>query len=353
MQIDRIKVTDYEQVLRATDPASGLKAFIAVHSTALGPAIGGTRMWPYENEEAALKDVLRLSAGMTWKSAVAGTGLGGGKSVIIGDSRTDKAEPLLRAMGRFVDRLDGIYYAAEDVGTTPSDLEIMAKETQYVTGLPRELGGSGNPSPFTAQGVFRGIQACVAHRLNKRSLAGVTVAVQGLGSVGAALCRHLKEADADLILADIDDDRVTVLADELEARTVPTNEILSVVCDVLAPCALGGIINSKTIPQLRCSIVAGAANNQLEKPEDGEALRARGILYAPDFVINAGGIINIAVEVRAQPYDAEAAHRWVDRIHQNVTDIIQLAEHDSVATNVAALMLARRRVEERHQTMES
>jgi leucine dehydrogenase len=344
MIIREIHVDGYERVAKATDPETGLVAFIAVHSTVLGPAIGGIRMWPYASEKEALTDVLRLAQGMSFKSAVADTGLGGGKSVIIGDSRTQKTEALFEAMGRFVNVFDGTYYPAEDVGTTVENLEWVARTSQWVAGLPIDKGGSGNPSRYTALGTFLGVQACLEEVFGTPDLAGRTVAIQGVGSVGARVARHLAKAGAALVLADVHQDAVAALSEELQAEVVAPERIYDVTCDVFSPHALGSVINDKTLPRLRCPIVAGAANNQLERDEHGEVLRKRGIVYAPDFVINAGGIINVGCEFLPGGYDPDVALDRVHRIHDAVAEVLRVGKEKGISTHQAALEVARLRI---------
>ena len=327
---------EHESVLFFTDKETGLKAILAVHDTTLGPALGGTRMWNYASEEEALKDVLRLSRGMTYKSALAGLKLGGGKSVIIADPHSDKSEALFEAFGRAVDRLNGSYIAAEDVGTSVADLEVARRVTPHIAGISE--GGAGDPSPATAWGVFNGIRASVKHKLGKDNLEGVKVAVQGLGHVGYILCQYLHEAGAELLVADIFDDSVKRAVQELGATAVPADQIHAAEADVFAPCALGGAINPNTIGELKVSIVAGSANNQLETPEMGEFLREKGILYAPDYVINAGGIILISHE--GPTFNRDAAMGQVAEIHDTLLDIFKRAETEQKPTDVVADKIA-------------
>jgi leucine dehydrogenase len=331
--------TDHEQVLIARDADTGYHGIIAIHSTALGPAVGGTRFWNYATEDDALTDCLRLSQGMTYKTALAGLPLGGGKSIIIGNSAAPNREALLRAHGRFVDTLQGRYITAEDVGTSPADMEILRLETQHVAGL---LGRSGDPSPFTARGVFRAIQASSKFLRNSDDLSGSTVAIQGCGHVGYNLAKWLHEAGAKLIVADINKDNVTRLVDEFDAETVHPSEIFSVPADIFAPCALGGVINDETIPQLKVQIVAGAANNQLLEERHGTMLRDRNILYAPDYVANAGGVLNGCVEVLG--WEADHALRKVDEIYETILRIFESAQAGGITTNQAADRLAEDRL---------
>jgi len=335
---------EHEQVAICHDRDSGLRAIIAVHDTTLGPGLGGIRMWTYPSDDAAMLDVLRLSEGMTYKNSLAGLPLGGGKTVVVGDPRTDKTPAKFVALGGFIDRLNGSYLAAEDVGTTTDDAELVATRTQYITGLPVARGGSGDPSPMTAWGVVCGIRAALAEaRGGDGSLEGVHVAVQGLGHVGADVARHLLNAGARVTVADIYADRVGPLA-ELGAEEAPPDAVHAVECDVLSPCALGAGINGTTLPELRCRIIAGAANNQLADESMGDELQARGILYAPDFAINAGGVINIGEELQG-PYDPDRARRSVERIGDTLAAVFERARETGVSTHTAALAMARERID--------
>ncbi|MEM7200803.1 MAG: Glu/Leu/Phe/Val dehydrogenase dimerization domain-containing protein [Planctomycetota bacterium] len=340
MELTDIPVPGFERLARAVDPESGLQAIICVHDTTLGPSLGGLRMWDYATEEEALFDVKRLARGMTYKSAVARTGLGGGKSVIIGKPATTKSEALYLAMGRFIEAFDGSYITAEDVNTSTADLEIVRRATRHVTGLSRDAGGCGDPSPFTAYGVFLGLREAVAWRRGKADLNGVRVAVQGVGSVGSGLVRHLVTAGAKVLIADRRQDRVASLVDELGVEGVAESEILFADVDVLAPCALGAILDGDSIPQLRCEIVAGAANNVLLAPEHGKLLRDRDILYAPDYVINAGGIIHIAVSLERGGYDEAASNQRVERIPEALRELWSIARAESIPASDAADRLA-------------
>jgi leucine dehydrogenase len=333
---------EHEQVVVCHEPEAGLRAIIAVHDTTLGPALGGIRMWRYDSDEAALTDVLRLSRGMTYKNALAGLDLGGGKTVVLGDPRTQKTDLLFRALGRFVDSLGGRYLAAEDVGTSTADAELVALETTHITGLPVGRGGSGDPSPMTAWGVFCGIRAALAEAGLGEEFAGVRVAVQGAGHVGAGLVRHLLDAGARVTVADLYPDRVEPLV-ALGAGTCPADQVHLEECEVFAPCALGAVIRPETIDSLRCRVVAGAANNQLLDPAMGDALHARGIVYAPDFVINAGGVINISEEL-GRAYDPERARRSVERIAATLAAVFARSRRDGIAPHAAADRLAEERI---------
>lgn len=340
MEITEIPTEGYERVVRCRDQASGLHAIISVHSTLLGPSLGGLRMWPYASEDDALYDVLRLSKGMTYKSAVAHTGLGGGKAVILGDPRTAKSEALYLAMGEFVDSLGGSYITAEDVNTTIADLEIIRRVTKWVTGLSEADGGSGNPSPYTAYGVYLGVRAALGWQLGSDQLKGRTVAIQGVGAVGSDLCRRLVKDGAEVVIADRNEERVQSLVDELAVRSVAEAEILFQPVDVLAPCALGAVLDDNTIPKLQCKIVAGAANNPLRDPKHGEDLVARGILYAPDYVINAGGIINVSTELMPGGFDKKASLERIERIPKALRELWTIAKQENIAPNIASNRLA-------------
>ncbi len=329
----------HEQVVFGHDAASGLNAIIAIHNTRLGPALGGCRMWPYASEDEALTDVLRLARGMTYKSALAGLAYGGGKAVILGDPRKDKSQALFLAMGRLVDSLGGRYTTAEDVGTSVDDVEVMARATRHVAGT--RTAGAGDPSPSTAYGVFVGIRAAVAHKLGRNSLDGVAVAVQGVGHVGYHLCRLLYQAGAWLTVTDIDGVAVERAADEFGAEPVAPAAIYGIPGEVFAPCALGAVINDETIERLQAPIIAGSANNQLAEPRHGVELMRRGVLYAPDYVINAGGVINISHEDPA--YDKRAAVNHVARIHDTLREIFGRAKAAGIPTSEAADRMAEER----------
>lgn len=326
---------DHEQVVFCSDKASGLKAIIAVHSTKLGAAVGGCRMWDYASDEEALVDVLRLSKGMTYKNALAGLSMGGGKSVIIGDAKTLKSDELFKAFGNALNGLNGRYYSAEDVNITTSDIAVANSVTPYVTGTE---GKSGNPAPFTALGTFLGIKASVKHKFKRDDLTGLTVAVQGLGSVGFYLCEHLHKAGAKLIVTDINQEALDKAATEFGAKVVGLDEIYDQPADIYAPCALGATINENTIDRIQAKIVAGCANNQLATPEFDQALVERGILYAPDYVINAGGIINVSFE---NDYCADKSTKKVEEIYDTLIDIFEKADASSQPTGIIADEMAR------------
>ena len=333
----------HETIVHCHDAATDLTAIIAIHDTRLGPALGGCRMWRYADEDAALTDALRLSRSMTYKSALAGLPFGGGKSVIIGDPMTEKTPALMVAMGQAVERISGRYIVAEDVGIGTDDVTLMAEATDHVAGLP---GQGGDPSMATAYGVYLGIRAAVSFRLGRNSLDGIRVAVQGLGHVGQSVCERLWNDGARLVVADLNQSATTRAADIYQAEIAPPESIHACAVDVYAPCALGAIANDETIPQMQAKVVAGSANNQLARPRHGIDLAERGILYAPDYVINAGGIINIAHEPwhTGRPYDRAAAFADVEHIHDTLMEIFAEARSESVSTSDAADRVAERRL---------
>ena len=342
--IERMNDDGHEQVAIFSDPGTGLKAIIAIHDTTLGPACGGTRMWPYESEAEAVTDALRLSQAMTYKSAAAGLHFGGGKGVIIGDPRQDKSEALMRAYGRFVDTLGGRYLTTTDVGTTGRDLEYIKQETGHVTGLSVNLGGSGDTSIMTGLGLYMGMRACAEEVWGQEGLRGKTVAVQGFGKVASRLCQHLMEEDTRIIVTDVFDDALDRARDWGLEVTAP-DSILSADCDIFSPCALGGVLNPQTIPQLQCRVVAGGANNQLLSDGDGEELHRRGILYAPDYIVNAGGIINVEAEMGDAGYSEERAREKTERIHEIMGSVIRASQSSEISTAAAAARLAEERLE--------
>lgn len=336
---DTLAEMGHEQVVVCSDPTAGYRGIIAIHSTTLGPALGGTRFWKYANDDEAVIDALRLSRGMTYKNAVAGLNLGGGKAVIIGDNKTKSREMIFRAHGRFVESLGGRYVTAEDVGTSPADMDFVQMETEYVAGL---AGRSGDPSPVTAHGVFRTIEASAQFLWGSDDLTSRTVSLQGCGHVGYYLAKELSQAGAKLIVTDIDAERVRRVVSEFGATAVKPDEIYGVEADVFAPCALGAIINDKTIPQLRVEVVAGGANNQLAEPRHGDQLEERGILYAPDYVANAGGVINVYSELAG--WDSSRSLRKADEIYDTILGVFEIAKQDGVPTYQAADRLAERRL---------
>lgn len=341
---EAIGTETHEEVLFGADRETGLRTIIAIHDTSLGPALGGTRFYPYVDEDAALRDVLRLAKGMTLKSAAAGLDLGGGKAVIIGDPAKSWSEDLIRSYGRVIDSLGGRYVTAEDVGTTVQDMVLISKETPWVSGLPLEDGGSGDPSPATARGVMAALRAIGERLWGSDDLAGRRLAVQGVGKVGMDLVRRLTEAGAETIVADPNAAAVAFAVETYGSKAVPIEEVYDIECDVFSPCALGAVLNDGTIPRLRCTAIAGSANNQLAVDHDVERIVDRGILYAPDFVVNAGGVINIAVETDG--YSLERAAVMVDRIYNNLTSVFETADAEGLDPQTAAMRFATRRIDE-------
>lgn len=341
---DQIARKHHEQVVFCHDEASGLRAIIAIHDTTLGPALGGTRFYPYGSDEEALIDVLRLSRGMTYKSAASGLNLGGGKAVILGNPKKLKNEMLFRAYGRFVQGLAGRYFTAEDVGTTVRDMEWVRHETDYVTGISRALGGSGDPSPMTALGVFVGMKAAMVKQTGNDSLAGKRVSVQGVGAVGRHLVDQLVADGAQVVICDIDQDNLRrVTSKHPEILVVAPDDIYDAAVDVYAPCAMGATLNPDTIPRLKAGVVAGSANNQLAvEDRDGAALAERGIVYTPDYVINAGGLMNVANELEG--YNDTRAKQQVSGIFDIIQDIFTIADEEGVLPFKAANTLALRRI---------
>ncbi len=333
---------EHEEVIFCHDKNVGLKAIIAIHNTSLGPALGGTRMWNYKTEEDALTDVLRLSKGMTYKAAAAGLNLGGGKAVIIGDPKTQKSEGLFRAFGQYINSLNGKYITAEDVGTGVNDMEHIFMETPWVTGIPKDFGGSGDPSPYTAHGVLMGIKAAANEKFGTDSLKGMRIAVQGLGNVGSNLVKYLFEEGAKIIVSDIDQTRIKYLHDLYKVESVSPEAILSVECEIQAPCAMGAVVNDQSISKFKCKVIAGGANNQLAEARHGDQLRELDILYAPDYVINAGGLMNVFVELEG--YSAERAFDKTRKVYDNIKKVIEIAKRDNIGTHTAADRLAEERI---------
>ncbi len=342
--IAQMSIHNHEQILFCNDNATGLKAIIAVHNTILGPSLGGTRFWNYNNETEALTDVLRLSRGMTYKSSVAGINLGGGKAVIIGDPKKIKNEALLRRFGKFVNSLGGKYITAEDVAMTSRDMEIIKMETDYVSGLPENMGGSGDPSPVTAYGVYVSMKASARETWGSDSLNGKKVLVQGIGHVGEVLVSHLTKEGAKVYINDISEERLKQVADKYKAEVVSADKMFDLDIDVYAPCALGATVNDTTLSKLKCKIICGAANNQLaDENIHGETVGKKGILYAPDFVVNAGGIINVYYELDG--YNRERALAHAEKIYDTTYNLFQLAKAEKIATYKAANKLGEQRLE--------
>ena len=335
----------HEQVLFCSDNDLGLKAIIAIHNTTLGPALGGTRIWQYASDMEALNDVLRLSRGMTFKAAISGLNLGGGKAVIIGDPRAPKSEAFMRRFGKFVNNLNGKYITAEDVGTKPKYMEYIRMETPHVTGIPVEMGGSGDPSPVTAFGTYLGMKASMKRLTGNDSLSGKKVIVQGIGNVGYTLVEYLTKENAKVFVYDIFPDKLEGVVRDFGATIIKESEVYSMPCDIYAPCALGATLNPVTIPLLNCKIVCGAANNQLlDETEDAISLQERSIIYAPDFVVNAGGLINVYTELEG--YDRNRAMTKAEGIYDTTLSIFQYADSNQKTTSESAIILAQKRVNE-------
>ncbi len=345
MKIELLDVAGYKKVFKVTDASVGLNAFIALHDLTLGPALGGVRIYPYHTSDEALTDVLRLAEGMTYKNAIAQLGLGGGKSVIMTDPKTQKTPKLLQAFGKAVEQLGGEYICAQDVGCTSEDLKEIRKETRYVVGLIDDKS-SGNPSIFTSYGIYRAMQATMQVLTGSDSLKDLTIAIQGMGNVGSNLAEFLFWAGANLIIADVDPKAIHNAVIRYAPLVVSSKEIFSVKCDILAPCALGAVLNDQTIPELRCRAVVGGANNQLLLPSHGDALRHRGVIYAPDFVANAGGAINVTAELEPGGYHPVNSRDKVRAIHDSLLEIYEIAKKRGESTNEAAVALAKHRLKE-------
>jgi leucine dehydrogenase len=342
---NQVATYEHEQVVFFHDKASGLKSIVAIHNTVLGPSLGGTRFWNYTSEAEAINDVLRLSRGMTYKAAITGLNLGGGKAIIIGDARKDKSEALFRRYGKFVQSLGGKYITAEDVGTNTKDMEYISMETKYVTGIPESMGGGGDPSPVTAYGVFLGLKAAVKERYGSDSLEGKKVAVQGVGHVGEYLVKQLTESGAKVFITDIYKDRVQDVVSKYKVTAVEPDAIYDQDVDIYSPCALGATVNTETIERLKCSIIAGAANNQLEKEEiHGKTLIEKGILYAPDFLINAGGLINVGAELDG--YNRSRVMMQTERIYERALEVFKISKEENIPTQQAAMKIAERRIKD-------
>ncbi len=345
LEVTEIDVPGYERVVRGVDDASGLHAIVAVHDTTLGPALGGLRMWKYENEGEALTDVKRLARGMTYKSALAQTGLGGGKAVIIGDSQADKSRALFHAVGELINTLNGQYITAEDVGIAVADLDQIAEVCRWVSGRNLENGGSGNPSPYTARGVFVGLKACLEELFDSDSFQGKHFAVQGIGAVAKPLCEAIRERRGRITACDVNAKNIAWAQKNLDGvEIVEPDAIYDVECDVFVPCALGAIVNDRTLPRFRTKAIAGCANNVLAEPEHANALQSRGILYAPDYVINAGGIINVSCEFEKGGYDEAVAIPKIDNIYHALKEIFATARSEGITTAGAADHVAERRL---------
>ena len=342
--IGNMQTMGHEQVVFCNDSETGLKAIIAIHDTTLGPALGGTRMWKYTNEADALHDVLRLSRGMTYKAAISGLKLGGGKAVIIGDSTIDKTEALMKKFGEYVNSLGGRYITAEDVGMSTKDMKYVREMTKYVTGIPESMGGSGDPSPVTAYGVYWGMKAATKFKWGSDSLKEKSILVQGVGHVGENLVRYASEEGAKVFITDINEDKLTQVSEKFGSEIVLGESIYDMDIDIYAPCALGSTLNTNTINRLNCGVIAGAANNQLEDEKlHGEMIKQKGIVYAPDFLINAGGLINVYSEING--YDREKSLSKTKKIYDTTLEILSKAEIEDITTHNAAFEIAVQRIE--------
>ena len=333
----------HEQVSYFHDPTLGLKGIVAIHNTVLGPALGGCRMWNYKSEKDALIDVLRLSKGMTYKAAIAGLNLGGGKAVIIGDPKSDKSEELFRSFGRFIEGLGGRYITAEDVGTSIKDMDHVRMETKYVTGIPKSMGGSGDPSPVTAYGVYMGMKACAKYCWEKDHLQAKKIVVQGVGNVGEYLVQYLSEEGADIYISDISQEKLDEVQSKYNVTVIDNSDVLDFDMDIFAPCALGGILNTSNIERLKCKIVCGGANNQLEdEVRDSLHLKKREIVFAPDFLVNSGGLINVYSEING--YDKEKSINKTKEIYQTTLDILNKSNKEGITSYASAMKIAEERI---------
>ncbi|MFZ0489547.1 MAG: Glu/Leu/Phe/Val dehydrogenase [Salegentibacter sp.] len=342
----QLSFDNHEQVVFCNDKDTGLKAIIGIHNTVLGPALGGTRMWNYSSEWEALNDVLRLSRGMTFKSAVTGLNLGGGKAVIIGDAKTQKTPELMRRFGEFVNSLGGKYITAEDVGMETADMDTVREVTPYVTGISESKGGAGNPSPVTAYGVYMGMKAAAKHKFGNDNLDGKSVLVQGIGHVGESLVEYLAKEGAKVFISDINEERLGQVSSKYGAVVFEDADVYSANVDIYAPCALGATVNDDTISRLKAQVIAGAANNQLaDEVKHGKILKEKGIVYAPDFLINAGGIINVYAEL--ENYGREEIMKKTENIYNTTLEILQNADRNDITTHFAALQVAQQRIEDR------
>jgi len=343
-KLANMDIYEHENVVFCNDEETGLKAIIAMHDTTLGPALGGTRMWNYASEEDALRDVLRLSRGMTYKAAISGLNLGGGKAVIIGDSAKDKSEKLMRKFGQFVETLSGRYITAEDVGMNTKDMEYVRMETEHVTGIPKSMGGSGDPSPVTAYGVYMGMKATAKFLWDNDSLNGKRIVVQGVGHVGEFLVKYLSDEGANVFICDINPERLEAVKNNFGASIIDNNSILDFNMDIYAPCALGGVLNTESIGKLKCAIVCGGANNQLENEErDSLHLKNRGIIFAPDFLVNSGGLINVYSEIKG--YSKEISLEKTKEIFNTTLDILNKSKAEGISSYVAAMNIAKERIQ--------
>ena len=341
--LDQLSASGHKKVVFCNDPDAGLKAIIAIHDTTLGPALGGTRMWNYATEAEALDDVLRLSRSMTYKAAITGLNLGGGKAVIIGDSRSGKTEAMMRSFGRYIKNLNGEYITAEDVGTTTRDMEYIRMETKYVTGVPESIGGAGNPAPHTAQGVYLGIKACVKEVFGTDMLAGRSVVVQGIGNVGEHLVKLLRNENVEVYISDINQDRLQQVARKYNAKPVSADKIFTINADIYAPCALGATVNDATISKMKFAIIAGSANNQLaDEQVHGQMLLDKGILFAPDYLINAAGLINCYSELTG--FGGNRTVQLTENIYNATRDVIKKSKKESIPTILAANHIAEQRI---------
>ncbi len=341
--LDQLSAYGHKKLVFCNDPDTGLKAIIAIHDTTLGPALGGTRMWSYSTEGEALEDALRLSRGMTYKAAITGLNLGGGKGVIIGDSRKDKTETLMRSYGRFIKNLNGEFITAEEMGTNTRDMEYIRMETNYVTGVPESIGGAGNPAPFTAQGVYLGIKASVKEVFGTDMLAGRTIVVQGIGNVGEHLVALLRKENAEVLISDINQEQLTYVARKYKAKPIEADKIFTTDADVYAPCAMGATVNNRTIEKMKFAIIAGSANNQLkDEVLDSELLLKKGILFAPDYLINAGGLISCYSELTG--FGKKRTVQLTENIYDATRSVIKLSKAENISTNIAANRIAEKRI---------
>jgi leucine dehydrogenase len=341
--LDQLTALGHKKVVFCNDPDTGLKAIIAIHDTTLGPALGGTRMWNYSTEAEALEDVLRLSRGMTYKAAITGLNLGGGNAVIIGDSRKGKSEAMMRSYGRFIQNLNGEFITAEDVGTTTRDMEYIRMETKHVTGVPESIGGAGDPSPYAAKGVYLGIKACVKEVFGTDMLAGRSVVVQGIGNVGERLVELLRNENVEVFISDINEERMQDVARRYKAKPIEADKIFGLDVDIYAPCALGATVNERTIEKMKFAIIAGSANNQLaDEQAQGKLLLEKNILFAPDYLINAGGMINCYSELTG--YGRKRTMQLTENIYDATRNVIQMSRKENIPTMIAANRIAEQRI---------